>query len=63
MGYPGAVCNTYGVSAGMDVRRRFSAQTSDDNCEEADSVSLSFIILGAHMPCSDLSWVFLYIFL
>lgn len=53
---PRAVCNTCGVFPRMDVPRRISAQTSDDNCEEADSVSLSFIILGAHMPCNDPSW-------
>lgn len=46
---PGAVCNTCSVSAGMDARKRFPIQTSD-NCEEA--APLSAITKLYHMRCT-----------
>ena len=50
---PRAVINTCSVFVEMDVHRHLSAQTSNDNCEDAHSVSLSFIVLVHTQPCSD----------
>lgn len=49
---PGAVCNTCGVSAGMDVCRRFCTQTSDDNCGEAAPLRGLSIAKLYHVRCT-----------